>query len=140
MSYVCLEELFALVGAHDETNEAPSIVVLPPTPRFPKKMTHPDPQHPSTPTLDDRGTAAETEAETEAETVHALYVRLARTAAPYLILTLCLVDPHVHRRPPAPRPHAPATLTEERAQPDPPLSRRSQVGTGSHSRHRQCGQ
>ena len=82
MSYVCLDELFALVAAHDESNEAPSIVVQPPTPRFPKKMAHARSVTSSSLSAGDK--------EAGPETTHALHVRLARTTAPYLILRCAL--------------------------------------------------
>jgi hypothetical protein len=80
MAYVCLDELFALVSAHDEATAAPMILVQPPTPRAPPgPMTHPGPMNPLAP---GRGG--------QQEQANALYVRLARTAAPYLILRSAL--------------------------------------------------
>ena len=75
ISYVCLDELFSLVAAHDETADTPSIVVVPPTPRFPKKMTH------------SRPGGAEP---AENGSTHAFQSQLARTVAPYLILRCAL--------------------------------------------------
>ncbi|KAJ8126737.1 hypothetical protein O1611_g6901 [Lasiodiplodia mahajangana] len=69
MAYVCLDELFSLVASHDET-VTPQITVQPPTPRFPPPM-------PSS------GSAA-------SEPLRVLRIRLARTAAPYLILRAAL--------------------------------------------------
>lgn len=71
MAYVCLDEIFALVSAHDEAT-TPSINIQPPTPRF-----APPPGTPGTST-----------GFTEAPL--ALNIRLARTAAPYLILRSAL--------------------------------------------------
>lgn len=65
MSYVCLDELFSLVASQDEAT-TPQITVQPPTPRFP-------------PPMPSAGSAA-------SEPPHVLRVRLARIAAPYLIL------------------------------------------------------
>lgn len=69
MSYACLDELFSLVASHDQTL-APQITVQPPTPRFPPPM-------PSS------GSAA-------SEPPRVLRIRLARAAAPYLILRAAL--------------------------------------------------
>jgi hypothetical protein len=69
MSYLCLDELFSLVASQDEAT-TPQITLQPPTPRFPSPM-------PST------GSAA-------SEPPHVLRVRLARVAAPYLILRAAL--------------------------------------------------
>jgi len=73
MSQVCLDELFALVEAQDDTVSTPSIQVQPPTPGLP----------PSAPLTHGPGTG-------ESETPHELHVRLARTVAPYLILRCAL--------------------------------------------------
>jgi hypothetical protein len=81
MAYACLDELFALVAAHDDNNEAPQIVVQPPTPRVKRSMTH-GPSS-SKPDKEDDSPRAK-------ETVHALHTRLARTTAPYLILRCAL--------------------------------------------------
>ncbi|KAK0616657.1 hypothetical protein B0T14DRAFT_556115 [Immersiella caudata] len=70
MSEVCLDELFALVEAKDDTVSTPSIQVQPPTPGLP----------PSAPLTHGSGT----------ESAHELHVRLARTVAPYLILRCAL--------------------------------------------------
>jgi len=70
MSEVCLDELFALVEAKDETVSTPSIQVQPPTPGLP----------PSAPLTHGSGT----------EDAHELHIRLARTVAPYLILRCAL--------------------------------------------------
>ncbi|TGJ88470.1 hypothetical protein E0Z10_g338 [Xylaria hypoxylon] len=69
ISYVCLDELFSLVGSQDEA-ATPQITIQPPTPRFPPPM-------PSS------GSAA-------SEPLRVLGIRLARTAAPYLILRAAL--------------------------------------------------
>lgn len=71
MAYVCLDEIFALVTSHDEAT-TPSISIQPPTPRFAPP--------PGTPGLSTGFT----------EAPHALHIRLARTAAPYLILRSAL--------------------------------------------------
>ncbi|KAI1260652.1 hypothetical protein F5Y18DRAFT_248348 [Xylariaceae sp. FL1019] len=65
MSYVCLDELFALVASQDETSETQ--IAIQPTPDSPPSS----------------GSAA-------SEDVHELSVRLARTTAPYLILRAAL--------------------------------------------------
>lgn len=76
MSYACLEELFALVAVHDEGAAAPMILVQPPTPRLP------------------RGSGAFSSEElpdkSSSDGARDLYVRLARTAAPYMILRSAL--------------------------------------------------
>ncbi|KAI0536927.1 endosomal peripheral membrane protein [Xylaria digitata] len=69
ISYVCLDELASLVESQDEAT-APQITIQPPTPRFP----------PPTPSS---GSAA-------SEPPRVLGIRLARTAAPYLILRAAL--------------------------------------------------
>ncbi len=80
MSMVCLDELFSLVAANDEAAAAPTILVQPPTPRHPRQPRPNAPQF-----------GKESEArEQAAETSHELHVRLARTAAPYLILRCAL--------------------------------------------------
>lgn len=66
MSYVCLDELFSLISTHDDP-ATPSIVVQPPTPKFAREATG------------------------SREAPSALQVRIARTAAPYLILRSALV-------------------------------------------------
>ncbi|KAI1380071.1 hypothetical protein F4677DRAFT_250350 [Hypoxylon crocopeplum] len=71
MCYVCLDELFALVTNHNEVS-TPQITVQPPTPAFPP---------PSMSMAASNGPL---------ESPHALHVRLARTAAPYLILRAAL--------------------------------------------------
>lgn len=68
MSYVCLEELFSLLAAHDEAEGGAA--------------AH------STPKTNGKGKGVE--ADTEQESIHELHVRLARTAAPYLILRCAL--------------------------------------------------
>ncbi|KAK7975295.1 beta-1 3 exoglucanase precursor [Apiospora arundinis] len=70
MAYVCLDELFSLVMSHDEVS-TPQITVQPPTPGFPPAGT-----------LSSQKTGT--------ESGHSLRVRLARTAAPYLILRTAL--------------------------------------------------
>lgn len=72
MSEVCLDELFALVAAHDPASPTvPDIRLQPPTPLLPREGPPPRAQ----PSPGD---------------AHALHVRLARTAAPYLILRCAL--------------------------------------------------
>jgi hypothetical protein len=66
MSYVCLNELFALVAVYD-ADAGPKIVIQPPTPKIPP---------PQSASLQ--------------EAPHALHIRIARTAAPYLILRAAL--------------------------------------------------
>ncbi|KAK3693016.1 hypothetical protein B0T22DRAFT_420062 [Podospora appendiculata] len=85
MSEVCLDELFSLVAVHgdnDDESATPTITVQPPTPRLPPPnggMTLPS------------HTAGDAEAEAKsAELAHELHVRLAETAAPYLILRCAL--------------------------------------------------
>ncbi|KAM7214094.1 hypothetical protein V8F06_010533 [Rhypophila decipiens] len=80
MSYVCLDELFSLVSAHDEVS-TPSIQIQPPTPAFPPPQSLP-------PKLGASSNEEDTCPTTEQ--VHDLHVRLARTAAPYLILRCAL--------------------------------------------------
>ncbi|KAK8045647.1 Endosomal peripheral membrane protein [Apiospora rasikravindrae] len=70
MAYVCLDELFSLVMSHDEAT-TPQIMVQPPTPAF-----FPPPGQPS----------SQKAGGGMMEAPHSLHVRLARTAAPYLIL------------------------------------------------------
>ena len=67
MSYVCLDELFSLVAAYDDPS-TPSITVQPPTPKFPTG----------------RGGGVPNEAS------GTLHTRIARAAAPFLILRACL--------------------------------------------------
>ena len=76
MAYVCLDELFSLVAAHDEETTTPTILVQPPTPRFPRQST--------------AETKSGKPSGNEPESVHELCVRLARTVAPYLILRCAL--------------------------------------------------
>ncbi|KAK3394992.1 hypothetical protein B0H63DRAFT_63350 [Podospora didyma] len=78
MSEVCLDELFSLVEVRDEATAAPDIQVQPPTPRVPRAPNMTFPQG---------GENGEAKAP---ETAHDLHVRLARTAAPYLILRCAL--------------------------------------------------
>lgn len=86
MSYVCLDELFSLVAAHDEATATPMILVQPPTPRLPRHQRHPSAHYTENPSSSpDSATQQKPH-----ETAHALYVRLARTAAPYLILRCAL--------------------------------------------------
>ncbi|OTA94207.1 hypothetical protein M434DRAFT_394962 [Hypoxylon sp. CO27-5] len=69
MCYICVDELFALVTNHNEAS-TPHITVQPPTPAFPPPNASAD--------------------NLPFEAPHALHVRLARTAAPYLILRAAL--------------------------------------------------
>lgn len=91
MSYVCLEELFEIVSAHDESVAGPEIVLQPPTPKFPPpgtSMSHPDPLKVPVPdTTENSNRSNGTQLD---ETAHGLYVHLARTAAPFLILRCAL--------------------------------------------------
>ncbi|KAI2629945.1 hypothetical protein GGR54DRAFT_587034 [Hypoxylon sp. NC1633] len=73
MCYVCLDELFALVINHAEAS-TPQITVQPPTPGFPP-LNLP---------------SSSSSSAMYHETPHDLHVRLARTAAPYLILRAAL--------------------------------------------------
>lgn len=66
MSYVCVDELFSLVAAYDE--DTLRIVVQPPTPAFPPPRS----------------------ATSLSEAPQALHIRIARTAAPFLILRTAL--------------------------------------------------
>lgn len=94
MSYVCLDELFEIVSAHDQTAAGPEIVLQPPTPRFPlpgvsSAKTPLDPL--KSPVPDTTGAAQKNrQPNGTAESSHELYVRLARTAAPYLVLRAAL--------------------------------------------------
>lgn len=100
MSYVCLDELFDIVSAHDEDAAGPDIVLQPPTPRFPgggtaAASTPLDPL--KSPVPDTTGAAGRDSGNgqtngtlTTKASIHALHVRLARTAAPYLILRCAL--------------------------------------------------
>lgn len=95
ISYVCLDELFDIVSAHDEKAAGPDIVLQPPTPRFPPsgKSTADTPLDPlKSPVPDTTGGSPKDTGETNGanESTHALHVRLARTAAPYLILRCAL--------------------------------------------------
>lgn len=95
ISFVCLDELFDIVSAHDETAAGPDIVLQPPTPRFPlpgpsSGDTPLDPL--KSPVPDTTGSDQQDTDRTSgvSESTHTLYVRLARTAAPYLILRCAL--------------------------------------------------
>ncbi|CAK7231521.1 Endocytosis and vacuole integrity protein [Sporothrix bragantina] len=101
MSFVCLDELFSLVSAHDEDCNKPSIVVLPPTPRLPQNMTMGPP-----PSVVGSMSASD-------NSEHALHVRLAQTAAPYLILRCALtIRSYVSDQPL--RGHMPQPLSQRR--------------------------
>ncbi len=111
MCYVCLDELFSLVAAHDEAS-TPHITIQPPTPAFPPpgmlpvstNSSNSDPPLPSTtyqpppspaPALTPQSPAtrfplALKDGKAGKEEPHALHVRLARTTAPYLILRAAL--------------------------------------------------
>ncbi|KAI0168874.1 hypothetical protein GGR52DRAFT_552711 [Hypoxylon sp. FL1284] len=67
MCYICVDELFALVANRSEVT-TPQITLQPPTPAFPPAQS----------------------SGMSLEPPHALHVRLARTAAPYLILRAAL--------------------------------------------------
>ncbi|ELQ35730.1 hypothetical protein OOU_Y34scaffold00692g33 [Pyricularia oryzae Y34] len=84
MAGVCLEELFALVEAKDYEVDMPSIVVQPPTPRFPKSTQR---------TMDSKGSDRLGEGMQTAnrnKDIAGQHVQLARTTAPYLILRCAL--------------------------------------------------
>lgn len=95
MSYVCLDELFDIVSAHDEKAAGPEITLQPPTPRFPPPNTSSasTPLDPlKSPVPDTTGATRQDgeKSDAAAESTHALHVRLARTAAPYLVLRCAL--------------------------------------------------
>lgn len=96
MSYVCLDELFDIVSAHDPNAAGPEITLQPPTPRFPPPSSSaagpPDPLKSPVPDTTSGGAAKKHRRRTNGvdEPAHELYVRLARTAAPYLILRCAL--------------------------------------------------
>lgn len=96
MSYVCLDELFEIVSAHDQTVAGPEITLQPPTPRFPQPGTTNSntPLDPlKSPVPDTTGTSSLQQNETSesgTESSHDLYIRLAATAAPYLVLRSAL--------------------------------------------------
>lgn len=94
MSYVCLDELFDIVSAHDENVAGPDIVLQPPTPRFPPPGAaaepHLDPLKSPVPDTTGGAQFNQDQVHDTAESTHALHVRLARTAAPYLILRCAL--------------------------------------------------
>ncbi len=103
MSYVCLDELFALVAEHDAADPKPSIVVVPPTPRLP----------PGSATLSPAFSAAAPSSAAPSDTEHDLHVRLAQTAAPYLILRCALtIRAYVSDQPL--RGHMPQPLSQRR--------------------------
>lgn len=96
ISYVCLGELFDIVSAHDENAAGPEIVLQPPTPRFPPPGTSSAADTPldplKSPVPDTTGGAQQDTDQISGtkESIHTLHVRLARTAAPYLILRCAL--------------------------------------------------
>lgn len=97
MSYVCLDELFDIVSAHDEKAAGPEIVLQPPTPRFPppgaastSSSTPLDPLKSPVPDTTGSNPRGDDSRGAAAESTHALHVRLARTAAPYLVLRCAL--------------------------------------------------
>ncbi|KAL1881341.1 Endocytosis and vacuole integrity protein [Diaporthe australafricana] len=95
MSYVCLDELFDIVSAHDPNAAGPEITLQPPTPRFPPPgASAAGPLDPlKSPVPDTAGTGGSQrngKAVAVKEPSHGLHVRLARTAAPYLILRCAL--------------------------------------------------
>lgn len=95
MSYVCLDELFDIVSAHDEKAAGPDIVLQPPTPRFPpsgKSATDTSLDPLKSPVPDTTGGSFTDNGGSNGpnESTHGLHVRLARTAAPYLILRCAL--------------------------------------------------
>lgn len=96
ISYVCLDELFEIVSAHDETAAAPEITLQPPTPRFPlpgtSSSTPLDPlKSPVPDTTGSSSLQSKEQSNGATESSHDLYIRLARTAAPYLVLRAALV-------------------------------------------------
>lgn len=102
MSFVCLDELFSLVAAHDDSHNKPSIVVLPPTPRLPPPTMTVGPPPGAT---SSSGVSDNSE--------HALHVRLAQTAAPFLILRCALtIRSYVSDQPL--RGHMPQPLSQRR--------------------------
>ena len=104
MSYVCLDELFSLVAAHDDSYDKPSIVVLPPTPRLAQASLHR-----ATLSISSVGPGEGPGADSE----HARHVRLAQTAAPYLILRCALaIRSYVSDQPL--RGHMPQPLSQRR--------------------------
>lgn len=96
MSYVCLDELFDIVSAHDPSISGPEITLQPPTPRFPPPSNTasgpPDPLKSPVPDTTKAGPFIKHRRRTNGvdEPAHDLYVRLARTAAPYLTLRCAL--------------------------------------------------
>lgn len=95
ISYVCLDELFEVVSAHDATAAAPEITLQPPTPRFPPGTSHSSntPLDPLKSPVPDTTGGSPKQSETsdgDKESSHKLYVRLAQTAAPYLVLRSAL--------------------------------------------------
>lgn len=95
ISYVCLDELFDIVSAHDENAAGPDIILQPPTPRFPPsgKTSADTPLDPlKSPVPDTTGGSSQANGEADGtnESTHDLHVRLARIAAPYLILRCAL--------------------------------------------------
>ncbi|KAJ4393508.1 Endocytosis and vacuole integrity protein [Gnomoniopsis smithogilvyi] len=95
ISYVCLDELFDIVSAHDENTAGPEIVLQPPTPRFPPsgKSSADTPLDPlKSPVPDTTGGSSRDidDVNGTSESTHAFHVRLARTAAPYLVLRCAL--------------------------------------------------
>lgn len=112
MCYVCLDEIFTLVSSYEEVS-TPHITIQPPTPAFPPsgmlssnsnnnapllpsttyKPPPPSPlrSHPITPTTTAPPTPTAINPPPLSEAAaHALHTRLARTAAPYLILRAAL--------------------------------------------------
>lgn len=95
MSYVCLDELFDIVAAHNPKAAGPEITLQPPTPRFPPPSgsisSPPDPLKSPVPDTTGAGaTKNSNQSNGINEPAHDLYVRLARTAAPYLMLRCAL--------------------------------------------------
>lgn len=95
MSYVCLDELFDIVSAHNPDAAGPEITLQPPTPRFPPLAgTASGPPDPLKSPVPDTTVSGATNRSSRTngvnEPTHDLYVRLARTAAPYLVLRCAL--------------------------------------------------
>ncbi|KAB5543103.1 hypothetical protein GE09DRAFT_238053 [Coniochaeta sp. 2T2.1] len=91
MSYVCLEELFSLVAEYDEDTPTPTITIQAPTPGLPlRPAASSSGSSPAKKKATPKKEEAKQENSNQTETAHKLHVRLARTAAPYLILRCAL--------------------------------------------------
>ncbi|TPX14539.1 uncharacterized protein E0L32_005231 [Thyridium curvatum] len=105
MAYECLQELFALVAARDDDAAAstPTIVVQPPTPRFPPPQMTLPPGH-------GRGHGHGNKSHGDGSAMHAA---LARTAAPYLIVR-CALSLRAYAADQPLRGHMPQPLSQRR--------------------------